>query len=209
MKFMQRAAASAAAKEAHTSASEDSLPSTPKRPRLSEQNSPATPRTSDLDAISAALAAEEEKRREAIARQAAEAGESEWVLDIPPATNRNAPQPLVVAADSLDADGDVGAGGRRAYGNFKRKPRTSYISQSEGQSNNKEGAEGQNFQNPTDPAGVQEFIDNESAKAKKKEKAKMSSQGVDLKNLTSISGGSSRQGAPETTPKKKKKRKSR
>lgn len=121
---MQRAAASAAVKEAHASASEDSLPSIPKRPRLSEQNSPATPRTSDLEAISAALAAEEEKRREAIARQAAEAGESEWVLDIPPATNGNAPQPLVVAADSLDADGDVGAGGRRAYGNFKRKPRT-------------------------------------------------------------------------------------
>ncbi|KAJ5831761.1 hypothetical protein N7474_000072 [Penicillium riverlandense] len=198
MKFMQRAAASAAAKEAYSSAAEDSQPSTPKRPRLSEQNSSTTPRTSELEAISAALAAEEEKRREAIARQAAEAGETEWVLDIPPATNHNAPQPLVVAADSLDADGDVGAGGRRAYGNFKRKPRT--VS---------EGAEGQKIQNPTDPARVQEFIDNESAKARKKDKAKLLSQGVDLKNLTSISGGSSRQGAPETSQKKKKKRKSR
>ncbi|KAJ5621070.1 hypothetical protein N7510_005054 [Penicillium lagena] len=205
MKFMQRAAASAAAKETHASASEDSLPSTPKRARLSEQNSPATPRTSDMEAISAALAAEEEKRREAIARQAAEAGETEWVLDIPPATNGNALQPLVVAADSLDADGDVGAGGRRAYGNYKRKQRTNYISQSEGQSNNKEGEEGQKFQNPTDPAGVQEFIDNE----RKKGKAKMLSQEVNLKNLTSISGGSSRQGAPDTAQKKKKKRKSR
>ena len=121
---MQRSAASAAAKEAHASASEDSRPSTPKRPRLSEPNSPSTPRTSDLEAISAALAAEEEKRQAAIARQAAEAGETEWVLDIPHAANYNAPQPLVVAADSLDAGGDVGAGGRRAYGNFKRKQRT-------------------------------------------------------------------------------------
>lgn len=86
---------------------------------LSEAGSPATPQ-SDLDAIAAALAAEEEKRREAISRQAAEAGETHWVLDIPAATS-HATQPLVVAADSLDAEDDVPRGGRRAYGNFKRK----------------------------------------------------------------------------------------
>lgn len=118
---MQRAAASTAAKEAHASASEDNPP-TPKRPRLStEPDSPATPRTSDLEAISAALAAEEEKRREAIARQAAEAGETQWVLDIPSVTSQTPPRPPVVAADSLDADDEVNVGGRRPYGNFKRK----------------------------------------------------------------------------------------
>lgn len=118
---MQRAAASAATKEPQSPAAEEGK-HTSKRPRLStEASSPATPQ-SDLEAISAALAAEEEKRRDAIARQAAEAGESEWVLDIP-AVNYTS-QPIVLAADSLDAEGDIPQGGRRAYGNFMRKKPT-------------------------------------------------------------------------------------
>jgi hypothetical protein len=115
---MQRAAASAATKEPQSPAAEDGK-RTPKRVRLStEPNSPGTPH-SDLEAIAAALAVEEEKRREAVARQAAEAGESEWVLEVP-ATNYT-PQPIVLSADSLDAEGDIPQGGRRAYGNFMRK----------------------------------------------------------------------------------------
>lgn len=115
---MQRAAASAAVKEAQSGS--DDNPPTPKRPRLSsEAGTPGTPQ-SELDAINAALRAEDEKRREAIARQAAEAGETEWVLDIPAAAQ--APQqPLVVAADSLDTEDDVLQGGRQSFGNFKRK----------------------------------------------------------------------------------------
>lgn len=119
---MQRAAASAAVKEAQSGS--DDNPPTPKRPRLSsEAGSPATPQ-SELDAINAALAAEEEKRREAIARQAAEAGETEWVLDIPAAQSPQ--QPLVVPADSLDTEDDVLQGGRQSFGNFKRKSK--YVS---------------------------------------------------------------------------------
>lgn len=115
---MQRAAATAATKEPQSPAASDGK-RTPKRPRLStEPVTPSTPQ-SDLEAISAALAAEEEKRREAIARQAAEAGESEWVLDVPAASYT--PQPIVLSADSLDAEGDIPQGGRRAYGNFMRK----------------------------------------------------------------------------------------
>jgi hypothetical protein len=118
LQFMQRAAASAAAKEPQSPAAEDGK-RTPKRVRLStEPSSPTTPQ-SDLEAIAAALAAEEEKRREAVTRQAAEAGESEWVLDIPAANYT--PQPVVLSADSLDAEGDIPQGGRRAYGNFMRK----------------------------------------------------------------------------------------
>lgn len=118
LQFMQRAAASAATKEPQSPAAEDGK-RTPKRVRLStEPSSPTTPQ-SDLEAIAAALAAEEEKRREAVARQAAEAGESEWVLDIPAANYT--PQPVVLSADSLDAEGDIPQGGRRAYGNFMRK----------------------------------------------------------------------------------------
>ncbi|KAJ6155872.1 hypothetical protein N7470_006438 [Penicillium chermesinum] len=119
MKFMQRAAASSATREENASEASDG-PHTPKRPRLStEPNSPATPQ-SDLDAIAAAIAAEEEKRRSAIAQQAAAAGETEWVLDIPAATP-TAPRPIVVAAESLDTEHDGASGGRRAFGNFKRK----------------------------------------------------------------------------------------
>ena len=113
---MRRAAA---AKEAQSSPSESSS-HTPKRARLSTEAE--SPRTSDMDAISAALAAEEEKRREAVARAAEEAGETHWVLDIP-AAPQYSPQPLVLAADSLDADDNDYSGGRQAFGNFKRKER--------------------------------------------------------------------------------------
>lgn len=115
---MQRAAATAAANESQTPGSDDNTPS-PKRRRLStEAESSGTPQ-SDLDAISAALNAEEQKRRDAVMRQAADAGESQWVLDIPVANVRPA-QPYAVAADSLDVE-DKSVGGRRAFGNFQRK----------------------------------------------------------------------------------------
>lgn len=115
---MQRAAASAAANQSQTPGSDDNTPS-PKRRRLSnEAESSGTPQ-SDLDAISAALTSEEQKRRDALNRQAADAGESEWVLDIPAANVRPA-QPYAVAADSLDVE-DKPVGGRRAFGNYQRK----------------------------------------------------------------------------------------
>lgn len=116
---MQRAAATAAAKESQHSEPGDKT-HTPKRQRVStEPASPGTPQ-SELETIAAALKAEEQKRRDAVMRQAAEAGESEWVLDIP-AANIYPPQPYAVAADSLDAEDDSGVGGRRAFGNYKRK----------------------------------------------------------------------------------------
>lgn len=114
--FMRRAAA---AKETQ-SPSSDASPHNSKRPRLSTEAE--SPSTSDMDAIAAALAAEEEKRQKAVARAAAEAGETHWVLDFP-ATPQSTQQPMVLAADSLDADDDTHSGGRRAYGNFKRKER--------------------------------------------------------------------------------------
>lgn len=135
---MQRAAATAATKDAAQPAQlshpdpDETTRASPKRQRLSPGNrtpsEPVTPRSSDLEAISLALAAEEDKRREALARQAAEAGETQWVLDFPTApamTERSIPPPpFAVAAASLDAeDDDVEYGGRIAFGNFKRKTR--------------------------------------------------------------------------------------
>jgi hypothetical protein len=128
---MQRAAASAASNKPQSPSVDDPDTPSPKRPRLSAASSPATPPTSDFQAISAAIAAEEQKRAEAIARQAAEAGETEWVLDYAGSDNSasaspgaayRTQQPLVITAESLDAeDEDMGYGGRRNYGNFKRK----------------------------------------------------------------------------------------
>ncbi|PLB52131.1 hypothetical protein P170DRAFT_472040 [Aspergillus steynii IBT 23096] len=114
MKFMQRAAASAAVNESQSPADTPS----PKRHRAEQEAaSPAT--QSDLEAISAALAEEERQRKEAVSRKAAEAGESEWVLDFD--TPQYAPQPRVVTADSLDADDrNMVSGGRQKFGNFKR-----------------------------------------------------------------------------------------
>ena len=93
-----------------------------KRTRLSTEASPepAAKPSSDLEAISAAIAAEEEKRREALSKQAAEAGDTEWVLDYPGV--QQAARPIVVTAGSLDdEDDDESYGGRQTYGNFKRK----------------------------------------------------------------------------------------
>ncbi|PYH90500.1 hypothetical protein BO71DRAFT_334380 [Aspergillus ellipticus CBS 707.79] len=129
MKFMQRAAATNATKEPSQPASTDeSKLATPKRQRLSTGpgESPIATPQSDLDAISAALAEEEEKRREALARQAQDSGDTEWVLDYGAASpTPYAPPPFIVADESLDADDDdMGAGGRQAYGNFRRKKKT-------------------------------------------------------------------------------------
>ncbi|KAJ5641887.1 hypothetical protein N7490_005887 [Penicillium lividum] len=125
MKFMQRAAAS----KAHATPDKISSPSpedetySPKRQRQStDPNSPSTPQ-SDLDAIAAALAAEEQKRQEVMARKAAEVGETQWVLDMPAATPPQ-PQSFVMATESLDADDGLSSGGRRSFGNFKRKEPT-------------------------------------------------------------------------------------
>lgn len=122
---MQRAAASAAAKDSQPASADASTQSTPKKRRISSgPESPVGTPSSDLEAISAALAEEESRRREAVARQAAEAGETQWVLDFdgPDTVNQYAQQPVVLADYSLDADDDeIGYGGRQAYGNYKSK----------------------------------------------------------------------------------------
>lgn len=182
---------------------------------------------SDLEAISAALAAEEEKRREAISRQAAEAGESEWVLDIP-AANYN-PQPIVLVADSLDAEDEAPRGGRRAYGNFTRKkPVVSlafreYIRRSSTNSNYKvpvvktedEDEESEEeVINPADPEALAAAVERKRRRGLEREQRRKTAQAnadKRLSNLTSISGGmrpaaSPRFGSDSSKKKKKHKR---
>ncbi|KAJ5181340.1 hypothetical protein N7491_000892 [Penicillium cf. griseofulvum] len=200
MKFMRRAAA---AKETQ-SPSSDSSSHNSKRPRLSTEAE--SPRTSDMDAIAAALAAEEEKRQQAVARAAAEAGETHWVLDVP-STPQSTQQPMVLAADSLDADDDTYSGGRRAYGNFKRKERKPQTTPSkEGEDGEDEDDYDDEIINPSNPQEVEKMM--EKARLKAEAKARGTSR-QKLSELTSISGSGrgSLLGAP-SSDKKKKKRKS-
>ncbi|KAI2696921.1 hypothetical protein CBS147332_8884 [Penicillium roqueforti] len=191
MKFMRRAAA---AKETQ-SPSSDASPHNSKRPRLSTEAE--SPSTSDMDAIAAALAAEEEKRQKAVARAAAEAGETHWVLDFP-ATPQSTQQPMVLAADSLDADDDTHSGGRRAYGNFKRKERKERKPEDDENEDT--------IVNPSNPEEVAKM--QEKSRLKAEAKAGKTRQ-TKLSELTSISGSgrASLLGAP-SSDKKKKKRKS-
>ncbi|KAE8149594.1 hypothetical protein BDV25DRAFT_156002 [Aspergillus avenaceus] len=184
MKFMQRAAATAAAKDPSQAVSpEDTKSPTPKRQRMSLDNSqsPAATPSADLEAISAALAAEEEKRREAVARQAADAGETEWVLDFgtDSAVNQYAPPPFVVADESLDAeDDDLAYGGRQAYGNFKRKKKTET-----------HAAGGEESDSEEDEEEDGDDVDSMINKAKSKASKNKPPPRVKLSKLTSISGG--------------------
>ncbi|KAL2220439.1 hypothetical protein M432DRAFT_318767 [Thermoascus aurantiacus ATCC 26904] len=193
MKFMQRAAAAQAAAAANAQSSaaqpDDNLPAA-KRPRLSTDGPRAPSHASDLEAISAAVAAEEQKRAEAVARQAAEAGETEWVLDFPGAEEMGAgyaPQPYIVPAGSLDAEDEgMGYGGRRSYGNFKRKKKTTAEDTTSEDSDSDDDLDENDLD---DPSQIDAMIRRAKAKAKKKEKEKEKKiKPVKLSQLTSISG---------------------
>ncbi|KAL4864509.1 hypothetical protein BDV12DRAFT_10386 [Aspergillus spectabilis] len=187
MKFMQRAAATAATKgSSQPESKSESKESTPKKRRVSGgPQSPGTP-SSDLEAISAALAEEEARRRDAVSRQAAEAGETEWVLDFGGADNINqyTQQPVVLADYSLDADDDdLAYGGRQIYGNYKRnKPKAS--------------GNGEGGQDSTDAEGQ---ATNNQYKSRK----------VNLDSIVSISGAGGRPKPPggSNNEKSQKKRK--
>jgi hypothetical protein len=146
---MQRAAASAVANPSSSKGLDAKTrvadgydePQTPshKRQRLSSSNNrspispiPAQHPSSDLQAISAALEAQERKRAEAVALQAAEAGETQWVLNFPsaPAADLNNPganEPWILEAGSLDVEDEDLDSGRRSYGNFKRKKKSTEV----------------------------------------------------------------------------------
>ncbi|PGH09776.1 hypothetical protein GX51_00460 [Blastomyces parvus] len=144
MKFMQRAAAASVSSTPTTQSPSTPTPSqlqqqpydtlnastpSPKRQKTSSHSAsaPSTPARSnaDLEAISAAIRAEEEKRAAAIARQAAEAGEEEWVIEYPPGTFPEPPSQTVMDGGAAYGFGDGGdeevMGGRLSFGGFKRK----------------------------------------------------------------------------------------
>ncbi|KAI0010149.1 hypothetical protein F4779DRAFT_578934 [Xylariaceae sp. FL0662B] len=80
MKFMQRVAASPSPSPSPTTPKADERSS--KRRKLSRENSDSLVQV-DQAAVQAAIAEEERKRHEAVAKRAAELGDSRWVLDVP------------------------------------------------------------------------------------------------------------------------------
>ena len=133
---MQRSAAS-------PSSSPDTLPEPPsKRQRLSNgsfNSSPASTPRSDAQAVEEALAAEDQKRADALERESAARGESKWYLSFkePPTTVVQSPLRIVSAGfstlDAGDARKDILSEedeevttvpqmkGRRSFGKFNRK----------------------------------------------------------------------------------------
>ncbi|KAK7514387.1 uncharacterized protein IWZ02DRAFT_493473 [Phyllosticta citriasiana] len=207
MKFMQRAAASH-----NTTPKSPFTPSGPpaKRQRTSATSSPATP--TDYDAVQAAVAAEEAKRAAAMERQAAEAGETRWVLSFmePEKESRRKGSLNVVSAgfadldntnddDNDDDEDDVPQVGRMAFGKKPPPPAQNNGSDSDSESDSSEAEEDKD---PT-TAMIREQR-KEAARAKRRgkkeaEAAKMAQfaagrkKEVNLNKLKSISGGSSNQ----------------
>ncbi|KAL9623371.1 MAG: hypothetical protein Q9160_002264 [Pyrenula sp. 1 TL-2023] len=146
MKFMQRAAAAASSasnKSPHSSnsttyATPNSDVHTTKRRRLSPSlnSSPAsipvtpiTPMPTDFSAsVSAAVAAEEAARVEALARDCGVTAETKWILNYPGLPNavdngtsdQNAPE---IDGSSNSSHEETPMSGRRTYGNFRRRKR--------------------------------------------------------------------------------------
>ncbi|OJD11077.1 hypothetical protein AJ78_08077 [Emergomyces pasteurianus Ep9510] len=193
-----------------------SIPS-PKRQKLSSPSTstPSTPFTgnTDLEAISAAIRAEEEKRAAAIAKQAAEAGEEEWVIEYPPGTF---PEPSPQAAMNggnayvVGDAGDEEVIGRQSFGGFKRKGKmgvpmaaTSASHDADDDEDEENGDErGSGDDAEQDDDGLDALVNNAKLKAEKKwiekhreqhnkhnKKRRSSGGAVDLSRLTSISGG--------------------
>lgn len=135
MKFMQRAAASGPPD-----------PGTPPEPAAKKQrlsygsyrSTPASTPRSDSDAVAEPQAADEEKREEDSARQAAAHGDSKWYLSLQAPPQPNVPSPLrVVSAGYAALDSGVPAmdrsseddeedrtqppmAGRRSFGKFNK-----------------------------------------------------------------------------------------
>ncbi|KAK0663203.1 hypothetical protein DIS24_g1284 [Lasiodiplodia hormozganensis] len=168
---MQRAAAS------HSSPKDS--PSTPngppaKRQRTSAASSPATP--SDLEAVNAAIAAEELKRSQAIEKAAAEAGETRWVLSFrePEKEARQRSALCVVSAgyaaldndDDSDEEDDAPQVGRMSFGKKPEAPKKNEDSESD------EGSSSESDQDEDPAAKMIREARKEAAREKRKEKKK-------------------------------------
>ena len=124
---MQRAAAKGSASSAASTPSRDGPPAA-KRQKASDSEpstpvtpDPATPRSSDLQIISNALAEEERLRSQARIRHAAESGETEWVLNLPGSGVQANGGNHHTGEDSTDEIWQNETTGRLSFGGFKRR----------------------------------------------------------------------------------------
>ena len=131
---MQRAAASS------QTIDDDLRTPSPKRPKLSASSSIQATSGSEREAVRAALTAEEEKRDAAMERQAAEAGETRWILsfrDEQSGRDGNLSGPKIIHSGYAGIDSSHGQArsnteeaeeiwqspaiiGRRSFGRFNR-----------------------------------------------------------------------------------------
>jgi hypothetical protein len=88
MKFMQRAVASGSSSPATPKSEEEHSSKRRKFSHAPSRSEPVTP-IIDHEAVQAALQEEEKKRQAAIEKQAAELGDSHWVLDVPVPAGRS------------------------------------------------------------------------------------------------------------------------
>jgi hypothetical protein len=132
MKFMQRGVAASSANSSPTTPHSEEDPSS-KRRKVA-QDSPSRRQSvpvTDEKAIQAALEEEERKRQVAIAKQAAELGDTRWVLDFPvasPTASGKTPQaPLNVVQvgfAQIDSADSGAAGGQMRRFNMKKSSNT-------------------------------------------------------------------------------------
>ncbi|KAI9880056.1 MAG: hypothetical protein M1830_005788 [Pleopsidium flavum] len=194
MKFMQRAAASS------PSSPQTPEQSSPKRQKLFNDFSPATP-SADLQAIQAALAAEEAKRSEALERQAAEAGESKWVLSFQPenaslvdgasenglgslriinASFSGLDRPLVSTEQAEEVSRSSAVVGRRSFGKFNRalekRQNGNDGSSSSSEEDASESANQVDGDEDDDPAGTKALIQASREEATQRAKAERKAQ---------------------------------
>ncbi|KAL8795361.1 MAG: hypothetical protein Q9195_002102 [Heterodermia aff. obscurata] len=208
---MQRAAASSPS----ASVPQDSSPPSAKRQKTTH-SSPSTPATpfSDQAAIQAALEAEGAQREAAIARTAAERGETKWVLSfVETQKGREKSQRMkVVRAGYEDIDrgeGKVGGKengapqymvqGRKSFGNFNRELEQQNRDADNSFSSSDEVDEAQNnYHEPGASELIHPQLQQKADRAKAQRKAEMSKgthlaedrrlKEVKLNKLTSISG---------------------
>merc|ERR1712000_161133 len=216
MKFMQRAAHSSPSAASPSSPDEPS----PKR-RRTDLTSASTPSKVNVDAladrkaIQAALASEEAKRQAALEKQAAEAGDTRWVLSFED-QQHSAPSPVLALRvvqtgfANLDAsppqprftenesEDQAPMVGRRSFGRFNKvlekqqDPSIEESSESDGE--DEESGSSDSDSESDDPtsalikASRQEAADR--ARAERKAKKRARKDVVNLNGLTSLSGKS-------------------
>ncbi|KAF2672969.1 hypothetical protein BT63DRAFT_421170 [Microthyrium microscopicum] len=178
MKFMQRAAAS----------STDSPPS--KRQRMSNGSSAPRHSTSDLKTMNDALAEEETKREQALERQAAEKGETKWVLSIQQADATPATALSIATAGfaDIDASSDEDAADKPDSRMRFGKPLTTDSADKPRPSENSDEEDSEDDEEDYDPSSVDQLLAQGQAAAAKTTPSRPIDDGITFGSISAGGG---------------------